>query len=459
GKKNSGKLSFEEALKIISKELKTNKKDNQKNIKTDTKKKKVTIKKKTSSKKSNQKEIIKKNITKKNVVKKQSTKKKTVKKEPKVTIKKKTTKKKIVKQLSKLKETKIKKEIVEKSILKRSHKNPIIKPNYRNHWESYQTFNPGVVKIGDEIHFLYRAIGSDGVSRLGYAKSKNGYDIHDREDFPVYEDSSEFSPYSYYCAASGGSWSGAEDPRLVRVDDEDKIYVTFTSCSDGLRMGISSIELKDFVKKRWNWKKTWHLSPPGEVHKNWVIFPNKINGKYAIIHSISPEISIEYRDTLEVDGDYIKSYFNPNKNAKKDDLYIRGAGPPPVKTKEGWLLFYHYMNRDDMSKYKIGVMLLDLKNPEKIISNPKIPLLIPEELYELEGFKSGVVYASGAVIKGKNLILYYGGADSFVCAASIELNKLLKQIKSKDKKPIKLKIKKENCNDKKIHKQSDCFSK
>ncbi|MBW2998091.1 hypothetical protein KY321_01005 [Candidatus Woesearchaeota archaeon] len=352
----------------------------------------------------------------------------------------------------------LKKDTVEKSMLQRCDTNPIIMPNRRNHWESHQTFNPGVVQIGDEVHFLYRAIGYDGVSRLGYAKSKDGFNIHDREELPVYEDSSEFSPYSHYCEASGGSWSGAEDPRLVRVDDEDEIYVTFTSCSNGLRMGISSIKLKDFVKKKWNWKKTWHLSPPGQVHKNWVIFPNKIKGKYAIIHSISPKINIEYRDTLEVDDDFIESYYNPNKNTKKDDLYIRGVGSPPIKTDEGWLLFYHFMDRSDMSKYKIGVMLLDLENPEKILFKPRKAIIIPEEIYELEGFKSGVVYASGAVIKDKNLILYYGGADSFVCAASIGLNQLLKQIKSRDKTPIKIKLKKEKNDCKKIQKQSNSLS-
>ena len=60
-----------------------------------------------------------------------------------------------------------------------------------------------------------------------------------------------------------------------------------------VRIALTSIGLTDFLKKDWQWKKPTLISPPGEIHKNWVLFPEKINGKFAILHSISPDILID----------------------------------------------------------------------------------------------------------------------------------------------------------------------
>lgn len=336
--------------------------------------------------------------------------------------------------------------------LVRHEENPIISPKAENGWEAWQTFNPGVILLNDKVHFLYRAIGEDGISRFGYAASNDGFYIDERLSYPVYpvrnkiangvyehrlKQGHSFNVFSYF---SGGSFGGAEDPRIVRVNEENVIYVTYTACDEGLRMALTSIKVNDFLNKRWKWKPPILISPPGEVHKNWVIFPEKINGKYAILHSLNPEILIDYLDDLNFDDrTYIKSCYNGTIRKNYWDSWVRGAGAPPIKTEHGWLVFYQAMGAHDFSKYKVGVMLLDLNDPTKILHRLKEPVLEPSEFYENVGFKSGVVYVTGAVVKDGLLLVYYGGADSYVCVASAPFEEFVEAI-VKDTKP-KLQIK------------------
>lgn len=304
-----------------------------------------------------------------------------------------------------------------KALIK-SEDNPVISPEANNDWEAWQTFNPGVILLNDKVHFLYRAIGNDGISRFGYAGSYDGFHIEERLSYPVYEhkigQKPSFNIFSYF---SGGSFGGAEDPRIVRVNGEDTLYVTYTACDNGLRVALTSIKIQDFLNKKWNWKQPVLISPPGEVHKNWVIFPEKINGKYAVLHSISPKILIDYFEDLDFEKhSYVHSYHNGESGISGWSVWVRGAGAPPIKTKYGWLLFYHAMD-EDMSKYKVGAMLLDLKNPTKILRCADEPVLEPKEEYENKGYKPGIVYVSGAIVKNGLLMVYYGAADSYVAVA------------------------------------------
>jgi len=196
--------------------------------------------------------------------------------------------------------------VLEKQIhqLERHKSNPIIEPREGNYWEMKATFNPGAVYADRRVHLLYRAIGGDDVSVLGYAASDDGVSFKDRSDEPAFrpftirsttpkEDQKMLSP-AYF---SGGGWNGGcEDPRLTLIDDT--IYLTYTAF-DGwgsIRMALSSIGVEDFLKKNWKWKHPAMISPPGEIHKNWVLFPEKIHGKFAILHSISPNILVDYFD-------------------------------------------------------------------------------------------------------------------------------------------------------------------
>ena len=337
----------------------------------------------------------------------------------------------LVKKTSKVK-PKIKKELTQ--FFTKPQDNPIISPREENNWENWQTFNPAAISLNNKIHFLYRAIGNDGVSRFGYAASDDGLEIKDRLDFPVYEhySSSDFditssvlNSLSYF---SGGSFKGAEDPRIVRIDNEDTLYLIYTALDNGIRVGLTSIKLNDFLNKNWKWRKTKLISPPNEIHKNWVIFPEKINNKYAILHSLSPEISITYLDDLEFkNSTYLKSYYNGQIKSSKNqwESWLKGVGPIPLKTKYGWLIFYHALEKNDFGKYKIGAMILDLNDPTQIIARANKPVLEPDANYENNGYKPGIVYASGAVVKDDNLLVYYGGSDSYVCVAYANFEEFL----------------------------------
>jgi len=173
------------------------------------------------------------------------------------------------------------------------------------------------------------------------------------------------------------------------------------------------------------------ISAPQQANKNWVIFPEKVNGKYAVLHSLTPNVLIEYCNDLYFDNNaFIDSCYQSSGRENEWDNWMRGIGPPPIKTNAGWLVLYHSMDKRDPDRYKIGAMLLDLNDPTKILYRSSNPLLEPDARYENDGFKSGVVYTCGAVIIGDLLYVYYGGADTVICAAFIELNQLISQLKN-----------------------------
>ena len=322
--------------------------------------------------------------------------------------------------------------------------NPIVTPDESHAWESKATFNTAALYENGKVHLLYRAIGDSDISVLGYASSGDGLNIFERLAEPAYAERKksasgihgESLPQIFY--TSGGGWGGgAEDPRMTAIDKRAFILYTSFDGWGSVRIALTSIGLGDFLEKKWNWKPPVLISPPGEIHKNWVLFPEKIKGKYAILHSISPEISIDYLDSLDYfDGTkYIEDSRHDREWRKKRwDSQIRGAGPPPLKTKDGWLLFYHGIDHSDPGRYKLGAMLLDLNDPTKVLFRSKTPALAPDESYENDGFKAGVVYSCGAVIIGGKIFVYYGGADSVVCVATADLDEFLKDLRG-DKSP------------------------
>ncbi len=330
-----------------------------------------------------------------------------------------------------------KKSIKKQNIVERHHKNPVLVPHPDHPWESYSTFNPGAVLDDDEqVHLLYRAMGDDGVSRMGYSKSEDGFHFGEKIGYPVF---SMQSPRKMHPTTiqrpdpvmypSGGSWGGCEDPRIVRIGD--RIYVTFNAFDgwDFIRMGCVSINAQDFFEKKWNWSQPMLISPPGELHKNWILFPEKINGKFAILHSIYPEISIDYVNRLEDLASGVQVIKSPWKDRiPRDswDTWLRGAGPPPLRTERGWLVLYHAMDASDPDRYKLGAFLLDLNDPTKILARAPEPLLVPDMWYE--NTEPGIVYVCGALIKQGTLFLYYGGGNKYVCVATAPLDHILNKL-------------------------------
>lgn len=320
--------------------------------------------------------------------------------------------------------------------LERAPENPIMEPQNCCAWESNATYNPTAIEHEGTIHIIYRADGDDLLSVWGYASTEDGVTIKDRLTACIYQRNMEPSrkpfpsppPYT----SGGNSAGGCEDPRAVLV--EGVVYVTFTAF-DGwgsVRVALTSIDFDDLKNKRWNWKKTTLISPPGEMNKNWVIFPEKINGKFAILHSYCPEIRIDYFDSLdELDGNTFITSNNtrPIEPSRGWDSWFRGVGPAPIKTKDGWLIFFHAMDHRNPDRYRLGALLLDLNDPTKELYRSNGPVLEPQEHYENNGHKWGVIYCCGAVVKKDQLFVYYGGADKFVCVATAPLGQFLSDLK------------------------------
>lgn len=321
--------------------------------------------------------------------------------------------------------------------LAKSVYNPILKPG-THPWTAEAVMNPAALVLGNRTHLLYRAVGMDGVSRLGYASSPDGVVFDKRLSQPAYVArnprhlASHLRRYSPVMYPSGGSWGGCEDPRMVEIDG--RVYVTFNMFDgwDYIRVAAISIAKDDFLAERfWKWDGPCLLSKPREVQKNWVLFPEKINGMFAILHSVAPKVEIAYRDSIESIGDaepLIESWVGARDGlpAREGvwDSFVRSAGPPPMRTDRGWLLFYHAIDARDPGRYKLGAMLLDMNDPTKVLYRSLFPILCPDEAYENRG-KPGIVYACGAVERDGTLFVYYGGADKVICVATALLRAFL----------------------------------
>ncbi len=322
--------------------------------------------------------------------------------------------------------------------LKKLPRNPVISPVPYLAWSQGGTFNPAAFKGKDgRTHIIYRAVGNDGVSRLAYAASDDGIHFNDQVPYPVFsmESLRNIPAYNkkpnFVMYPSGGSWGGCEDPRMVLIDGT--IYITFSAFDgwDFIRMGVISIKEEDLLKKHWYWNRPLLISPPGKVNKNWVLFPEKINGKFAILHSISPKVEIDYVESFERlarGQQIIDSHFSNGMPRPTWDTWVRGVGPPPIRTDYGWLVLYHGVSKDEPHKYKLGAILLDINDPHKIIARSPTPILDPDMWYESD-WKPGVIYACGAVIENDTLYVYYGGGDKHVCVAHMPAHTLLNWLK------------------------------
>ncbi len=317
----------------------------------------------------------------------------------------------------------------------RSHLNPILRPG-THPWSAEAVLNPAAASLAGRTHLIYRAIGMDGTSRLGYASSPDGLVFDELLPYPIYivqksssipESLRRYSPVMY---PSGGSWGGCEDPRMVIING--RVYVTFNMFENWiLRVGFISMSEEDFLAKRfYKWDGPYKLSH-GSRDKNWVLFPEKIGGQFAVLHSIIGErtdrVRIEYIDDLKKLA--FRKFDSPDPQKIPNQqiawhVHVRSAGPPPIKTDRGWLVLYHAHTEKDSYKYKLGAMLLDLNDPAQIIARAQTPVLEPDSQYENHG-KPGIVYACGAMVQDGTLFVYYGGADKVVCVATAHLDDFL----------------------------------
>jgi predicted GH43/DUF377 family glycosyl hydrolase len=283
--------------------------------------------------------------------------------------------------------------------------NPILEPLEGHSWESRYVFNPAVIQLGGRIHIFYRAIGEDMVSRLGYASSKDGYNIDERLPRPVFEPATSYEKH------------GCEDPRLTLLDGE--CFMTYTAYGDIYQIGITNISRENIIGKRWEWGERY-FPFPNMRNKNAVIFPRKINDRYVMFHRLDPDVFIAYSNDLR-NWRNTKLVMRPREDLW--DCMKIGAAGPPIEIDEGWLLVYHGV--DYKRTYRLGVAILDKESPERVLYRSKEPILEPNEDYERFGLVPNVVFSCGSIRRKHELLIYYGCADSVIGVATYNLNKII----------------------------------
>jgi predicted GH43/DUF377 family glycosyl hydrolase len=107
-----------------------------------------------------------------------------------------------------------------------------------------------------------------------------------------------------------------------------------------------------------------------------------------------------------------------------------GGSTPPLHTKDGWLLLYHGVEEGGKGYYRVGVTLLDLNDPTKILARSESFIMEPEYNYEIEGFYNGCVFPTGNVIVNDTLYVYYGAADKYIGLATCSVSELLEYLKT-----------------------------
>ena len=302
---------------------------------------------------------------------------------------------------------------------------PIIRPDKNHFWESKATFNPAAIYLNGKVRILYRAMSEDNTSVIGYAESSDFIHIDYRSPVPIYVPRESFEQKLY-----PGNNSGCEDPRLVQMGNRIYMFYTAFDGKNPPRVALTSINVSDFLRKKWNWKLPILISPPHFDDKDSAMFPQKFDGKYIIIHRSGEDIDLSFNKNLNFgDGKWLEEYrwIMPRKGWW--DSRKVGISAPPIKTDKGWILLYHGISEED-NAYRVGAVLTKLDNPIEIISRLDYPVFEPEMSYEKNGLCKNVVFPCGAVLVGKKIIMYYGGGDMVLGVASIELSKLLSAFKS-----------------------------
>ena len=302
-----------------------------------------------------------------------------------------------------------------KDQVKRYPGNPIISPRPGFIWEQNGTLNPASIELDGKTHILYRAVGPDNVSTIGYAISSDGLSIDERLDKPIYFPRADFERM------------GCEDPRIVEIDK--RLYMTYTGYDGSTpRVVVSSISVNDFLKRRWaGWTSPNVITPPSIANKDSAILPEKVRGGYMIFHRVNQSICVDFVSSLDFNKEKITQcveIISPRRGMWDGGKV--GISTPPIKTKAGWLLLYHGVSWS--TTYRVGAVLLDLEDPTIVLARTAIPLFQPEAEYERKGIVSNVVFPCGLTVKKSEVFIYYGAADLVTGVASVKISALLKML-------------------------------
>ena len=283
--------------------------------------------------------------------------------------------------------------------------NPIITRD--NLFFANSIFNSAVVPYGDGFAGVFRVDDRTRYHTIvtGYSKDAVNWELDDKVIFNGY------------------------DPRLCEI--EGKYYLSWVNLTpNGTTIGIAYTE--DFKE----WTQLEDATYP--VARNGVLFPKKINGEYLLLvrpcdrgHTPYGDIFIQRSKDLNYWGKY-RFVMQPEQFWEKTKI---GAGPTPIETDEGWLLFYHgVLTSCNGFTYAMGAAILDKDEPWKVLHRADSFLLAPHELYETVGDVPNVVFPCAALTDSETgrIAIYYGAADTSVALAFTTVDEVVSYIKEHD---------------------------
>lgn len=313
------------------------------------------------------------------------------------------------------------KERILRELFKRYEKNPIL--TYSDWpYPVNAVFNPGAVKLPNgEILLLVRVEDRVSVSHLTVARSRDGVKDWEIDNKPTLMP----DPANYPEEA----W-GIEDPRITWIEELENYVITYTSYSQ-MGPAVSLALTRDFNE----FERLGLVMLPH--NKDAALFPRRFNGKWLMIHRpFTSYPSSRGNIWLSSSPDLRHWGIHSMILEARSDTYWEsekiGLNTPPIETTEGWLIIYHGVQpTPGTNVYRLGLALLDLESPEKVIRRGDNWIFGPKEPYEQFGNITDVVFPCGAVVDDESgdIKLYYGAADTRVALATSNINILLEWLK------------------------------
>jgi predicted GH43/DUF377 family glycosyl hydrolase len=285
-------------------------------------------------------------------------------------------------------------------------------------YQANAVFNPGAAMVNGETLLLARVEDRRGISHLAALRSKDGVTGWVSDPGPTYPPKPGEFPEE--------TW-GVEDPRLTYLEEAKLWGIVYTAYS---RRGfqVSMATTRDFK----TFKRHGSILPPAD--KNAALFPRKFRGQWAILHRpVAPgqdaNIWISFSHGLHHWGEH-QQVLECRRGVWWDSHRI-GACPPPLETPEGWLVCYHGVHDAvNGAIYRLGLCLLDLEHPEKVIRRGEEWIFGPQAPYERAGDVPNVVFPCGWIYdKASGAIrMYYGAADTCIGLATASMSDVLDYI-------------------------------
>lgn len=311
------------------------------------------------------------------------------------------------------------KEVGVQEIFKRSPHNPIIQARDIP-YPANSVFNAGATLLRGETLLLMRVEDRRGISHFTAARSKDGVSDWRIDPAPTLAPDPMQHPEEVW---------GIEDPRVTRIEELDAWAVLYTAYSRGGPL-VSLATTRDFV----SFERKGVVMPPED--KDAALFPVRFGGRWAMLHrpvtafqDVGAHIWISFSPDMKHWGDH--QILLPARKGAWWDANKIGLSPPPLETPEGWLILYHGVRSTASGCiYRLGLALLDLEDPRRVVMRSDEWVFGPQEPYETVGDVDKVVFPCGWIVQGDTVRLYYGAADRCIALATADLCDMLDWLKA-----------------------------